>query len=254
LVVGFGVYAFFAGRLGWNGLPGWLILSPVRFLWLIPLTMVPQWFMGRLVPVFGPDTSAGVLPMPHVLIYYAIFFGFGALYFDSDDDTGRAGRGWWISLPVGLIVVFPLGLEFSSGLVGASDSIVSPSLLHLVSSLLQVAYAWTMIFGLMGLFRRLSAKESRTIRYFSDASYWLYLAHLPLVIGAQIWVRDWPLPAIVKFLLVCGATTGILLIAYQTLVRSTWLGRFLNGPRERPPRRPSSKPPWVAQPGAWRGY
>jgi hypothetical protein len=224
LVVGFGVYAFFAERLGWNGLPDGLILSPVRFLWLIPLTMVPQWFMGRLVPVFGPDTSAGLLPMPHVLIYYAIFFGFGALYFDSDDDAGRVGRGWWISLPVGLIVVFPLGLGLSSG-VG-----------HLVSSLLQVAYAWTMIFGLMGLFRRLLANESRTIRYLSDSSYWLYLAHLPLIIGAQIWVRDWPLPAIVKFLVVCGATTGILLIAYQILVRYTWLGRLLNGPRERPRR------------------
>ena len=60
-------------------LPAWLVLSPARYLWLVPLTMVPQAFMGAggASPIFGPDTSAGLLPIPHVLAYYAIFFGFG---------------------------------------------------------------------------------------------------------------------------------------------------------------------------------
>ena len=57
----------------------------IRMLWFIPITMVPQWFMGRLTPGFGPDTSIGIIPQPHVFLYYMIFFGFGALYYDSDD-------------------------------------------------------------------------------------------------------------------------------------------------------------------------
>ena len=231
LVAGFGVYARLADWLGWKGLPGWLILSPVRFFWVIPLTMVPQWFMGLTRPAFGPDTSEGILPMPHVLVFYAIFFGFGALYFDSADDSGRVGRWWWLSLPLGLFVIFPLGMEFSLGVSGFRDEIAPSGLHRPISALLQVTYAWMMTFGLMGLFRRLLTKANHTIRYISDSSYWLYLAHLPLIIGAQMLVRDWAIPATVKFMLVCGVVTAFLLIIYQTLVRYRWLGRFLNGPQ-----------------------
>jgi hypothetical protein len=228
LVAGFGVYAWLADRLGWKGVPNWLLLSPVRFLWLIPLTMVPQWFMGMIRPVFGADLSEGILPMPHVLAFYAVFFGFGALYFDRDDDSGRVGRWWWLSLPLGLLIIYPLGLEFSLGVFGFRDAIAPSNLHRPIAALLQVTYAWMMTFGLMGLFRRLLTRENHTVRYISDSSYWLYLAHLPLM--------DWPLPAMVKFTLICGVVTVFLLITYQTLVRYRWLGRFLNGPRQRPER------------------
>ncbi|MGB0582979.1 MAG: acyltransferase family protein, partial [Limisphaerales bacterium] len=94
LVAGFSVYALIFNAAGWQTTPASLIASPVRFLWLIPLTMIPQWSMGKLYPVFGADTSIGILPMPHVMFYYAIFFGFGALYYDCKDNEGRLGR-WW---------------------------------------------------------------------------------------------------------------------------------------------------------------
>jgi hypothetical protein len=60
----------------------------------------------------------------------------------------------------------------------------------------------------------------------------MYIAHLPLVISAQALVCDWPLPAVVKFLLIVVVVTGLLLISYQLLVRHTWLGLLLNGPRK----------------------
>ncbi len=93
-----------------------------------------------------------------------------------------------------------------------------------------------MTFGLMGLFRRVCSVESPTMRYLSDSAYWLYLAHLPLIIAAQLAVKDWPIPALAKFLLIVTVVTSFLLWTYQTLVRYTWLGRFLDGPRARPAR------------------
>ena len=62
----------------------------------------------------------------------------------------------------------------------------------------------------------------------SDVAYWLYLAHLPLLLLVQGMVRTWELPASVKFGLVCFGVTGILLFIYQFFLRYTFLGTLLN--------------------------
>jgi Acyltransferase family/Ankyrin repeats (3 copies) len=238
LVLGLAAVSAIAERLPAIPLPEWLVLSPARYVWLIPLTMIPQSFMGADgdYALFGPDTSTGLLPIPHVLAYYAIFYGFGALYFGFDDRTARVGKWWWVPLTIGLLVVFPLALALSEGWSGLPSFWLEPMPRRVLSVGLQAVYPWLMTFGLMGLFRRVCPVESTTIRYLSDSAYWLYLAHLPLIIAAQYVVRDWPLPALAKFVLIVAVVTSLLLWTYQALVRYNWLGRFLNGPRARPVR------------------
>jgi peptidoglycan/LPS O-acetylase OafA/YrhL len=233
LVPIFALVAWTNDRWKWRALPRWLVVSPVRFLWVLPLTLVPQFFMGAGGASFGPDTSEGLLPLPHLLLYYGVFFGFGALYYDASDEAGRLGRWWWLLLPAALFLALPVAIVTMG--------------YRPVSSVAQVIYTWTMCFGTMGLFRRLLQRENKTVRYLSDASYWLYLTHLPLVLAAQVMVADWPLPAIVKFALVCAVVTGGLLIAYQAMVRYTWIGTMLNGPRRRPS--PVSEPARTASLG-----
>lgn len=233
LVLAFAIYALIADRVKWKA-PARLIATPLRYAWLIPVAFLPQAMMGILGPNFGPDTSTGLIPIPQILLYYAVFFFFGALYFDSDDRDAKLGSRWYATLPLALLIVFPLGYEMATGHWGFSNDWLDSRLYRPAAVALQVAYTWLMCFGLMGAFRRVYSDESKTMRYISDSSYWLYLAHLPLIMIVQALVRNWEAPAIVKFAFVCTVTTAILLASYQLFVRYTPIGTLLNGPRQRP--------------------
>ncbi|MBT4692425.1 MAG: acyltransferase family protein [Planctomycetaceae bacterium] len=228
LVVGFAVYAMFAKLVGLESLPNLLIVSPLRYLWLVPVTIIPQAFMGD---GFGPDTSVGLIPYPHLLFYYAIFFGFGALYFDCKDTQGKLGSRWFVTLPVALLL-FLIGAGIETGDAGIFEGI--PKLLQkTISVVIQVLYVWLMTFGLIGLFRKMMSSENKWMRYISDSSYWLYLAHLPLMIWLQWLISDWDLDGTLKFVLVCTICTAVLLLMYEYLVRYTPIGTMLNGKKVR---------------------
>jgi hypothetical protein len=241
LVALFVPYALAAQRFGWRVRPGAWILSPANLLWLVPLTMIPTAMMEFDLGI-GPDTSMGIVPMPHVLLYYALFFFFGVVYHDCDDRAGRLGGGWRWMLPLAVLVVFPMALEFATGRLGFRDALLPASWHRPASVFLQSVFAWTMSFASMGLFGALLTRANPVLRYLSDASYWLYLAHLPLCIAGQAVIRNWPGPVWVKLPLFSLVLTLFLLLTYQLMVRHTWIGRLLNGRRDKPvaPPRPAA--------------
>lgn len=184
--------------------------------WLVPSSCLFQVFMdpphGQL---YGPDIAFGILPPPHLLGYYGCFFFFGAAVFAAEGTGTSLGRRWPVLLPLGLLACFPAGIA----LLGDRTA----------SILLQPAYAWAMALGLIGLFHRYAPVPGATIAWLADASYWMYLAHLPLVIALQTGARDWPITAPVKFALVFATTTAILLVSYHRWIRPTFVGRMLGG-------------------------
>ena len=184
----------------------------------VVLSALFQAFMGISTPGFGPDTATGILPPPHLLAYYAVFYLFGAYYFSFDSRHDSLGYLWWLWLPLALGILLPAGLAWRED--------------RLLSVLLQTGYAWLMTLGMIGVFHRFLNWQNQTIRYCADSAYWLYLAHLPLVVWTQGLVRDWPMPALVKFSLVTAGCMVLLVASYQLLVRHTWLGKLLNGPRK----------------------
>ncbi|RMF43140.1 MAG: glucan biosynthesis protein [Planctomycetota bacterium] len=228
LVAAFPLYAWLGGKLRPTRLLRWLTCSWASLLWLVPLTMLPQAFMTQ--QTFGPDASIGLLPLPHVMAYYAVFFYFGALYWDAGDAAGRLGRHWIITIVLALLIVFPVGLDLVSGTFGLVRPQDELPFGRLAASFLQALYAWLMLRGSIGLFRQTMPAESKTLRYISDSSYWLYLSHLPLVLLAQWLVRDWPMPTVAKFVGIVVVVTALLLLSYHYCVRYTWIGRLLNGP------------------------
>lgn len=204
-------------------LPSKLVKTPGCLLGWVPLTLLPQLMMTQ---TFGADTAAGFLPWLPALVYYAIFFGFGALAFGRPEFEERAGRHWPVLIGAAVPILL-LGVHFHE--TGGGRLFARG-----LASLCAVLYAWLMVLGLIGVFRRFFAAENRRIRYLSDASYWIYLAHLPLVIALQVWVSNWEVHHGPKFLLVGLLTLGLLLLFYEYGVRYTWVGALLNGKKTRP--------------------
>lgn len=90
---------------------------------------------------------------------------------------------------------------------------------------------WCWCFAAIGAgVRFLDTPEPRW-RYLADASYWMYLVHLPIVWLLQAWMLRWPLHWAVKFPLTLAITAVLLLGSYRYLVRGTFVGVFLNGRR-----------------------
>jgi peptidoglycan/LPS O-acetylase OafA/YrhL len=195
--------------------------------WLVPLSVVPQLFMGQSMSGFyGPDTTFGLLPQPHLLAFYGCFYFFGVATFASEGMQTRLGDRWPLLLPAAAVL-------FAAGVATIG--------LRPAAAVLQPAYAWAMSLGLIGLFHRLFPRPSERVAWLADAAYWMYLAHVPLVLAAQLAVRDWPLPGGVKFLLILATVTAVLLVSYAWCVRPTIVGRLLNGPRAATTRSPSGE-------------
>ena len=157
-----------------------------------------------------------------------MFFAFGASLYDLPRGRGGQridflGRSWPVLLPLTVLILFPVAMYATF----ISDNWAA-------ASGLQVLYAWGITIGLIGLVRAIPGLHRPWVRYTSDASYWMYLAHLPLVLLIVPWVAvvglAWPLTFVVSGLLV----TGLLLWSYQAFIRYGAVGRLLNGPRTRP--------------------
>ena len=239
LVAAFSLWALAADKLKLT-FPRWLIMPPVCFLWLLPLTYFFQNQMGYEPGSFGPDTATGLIPVPAIIGFYAIFFFYGAWYYDCDDSKGELGKYWWFSLPIAQFLIHPIGLEFASGEFGFRHELASIEHYRLLSVLFQIAYVWLMTTGCLGMFRKFFNHESKRMRYISDSSYWLYIAHIPLLFLLQYLTSTLEVSALIKApmtILICSA---LLLISYEYCVRYTPLGTLLNGAKRRPGEIPAT--------------
>lgn len=168
----------------------------------------------------GIQEPTTLVPVPGASLAYGGAFLVGWFLQAESTSLERTARGWPLCLALACLLTAPL-------LVGGSGTPGSP-----VLTLVLVPLAgWAWVRGLLGLAARAMDREIFAIRYLADASYWIYLLHLPLVVALGLAMAELPLPPLVKVALNLLLTTGILLLAYDLMVRSTWIGRWLNGHR-----------------------
>ena len=101
--------------------------------------------------------------------------------------------------------------------------------LKLVYSMIYSLISWFLAIACIGFFQSSFTDHNPLVRYVADSSYWIYLAHIPLLPALHILISQWPVPALIKFPLLNLVAFGLLFASYHFLVRSTWMGKLLNG-------------------------
>ena len=185
----------------------------------------PMWFG---VPT--PDT--GLLPNTAALVSYGVAFAAGWLLQRQPGLLARIAGARWHNLLVALACT--AGCVAIVGLAPVLAPAPANAKTWLYAGLYAVA-GWAWALGLLGLALRHCAGYSATRRYLSDASYWIYLVHLPLVMALQVWTLRLSLPWWLEFPLLLAVAFALMLASYAWFVRPGRIGQWLNG--KRVPRR-----------------
>jgi glucan biosynthesis protein C len=200
---------------------GALASSPLGALAMALLTTL------TLLPMELPalESSFSFLPPARVLVAYGVFFAFGWLLYRRRDVLEALGARWKTPMAIGAAAAVAYLV------VTVGQAIKDRAVFHIVGCAVAGLTMWMLIFGIVGLFVSRLDRPRPLVRYLSDASYWMYLVHLPLTIVIPGLLAPLALPAALKFAITLTVTTAATLVSYHYLVRSTAIGALLNGRR-----------------------
>ena len=204
-----------------------LLAAPLALMFALQ----PVWFAWGGIP--APDT--GFVPNATAVVGFGTAFGFGWLLQRQRALLDSIARWWPVQLAAAVALTIACRIQLGDSLAFVP---MAPGSAKLVFAACYALAVWTWTLGLIGAALRFLTRERPAVRYVADASYWIYLMHLPVVIALQVWVFPLALPAVAKWGLVVGGAFLLLLGSYHLLVRHSWLGRWLNG-RKLPWRKPA---------------
>lgn len=195
--------------------------SPVSAL----LFALPTFALLWLDPGIVYEFKNSFLPRPMHLVYSLWFYVTGLALYRARRHLPRMRRGapLWLLASLGMFV---LAIRWQDA---PDDEAWTRGGLALVSAL----FTWCSIVGWLGVFLCWLDGHRPVARYLSDASYWIYLVHLPLVGLGHVVVSDIDWPPWMRFGVVLSGSAVICLLTYAMLVRYTFIGLMLNGPRRR---------------------
>lgn len=214
----------------------WALAKPIQLLLSKPIS--PTWFLALLVAVlplipgvFDNEgtlaTSTGIFPdLGLLLLYFLIFFSGVIAYFQQDRWLKflRLGAVGLAAIFVVTFCVFFVIQDWELPVTGWVYALASVS----------------GTFGALGLFLRFANGQGKILKFVSDASYWTYIIHLPLVFFFLISFSQMAIGSLLTVLLTTLMTIVFGLISYKLLVRHTLISNLLNGIRH--PIRAEKKP------------
>ncbi|MDO9337182.1 MAG: acyltransferase family protein [Caulobacter sp.] len=219
-----------------DGLVGFLVRSLAGPVLLAAPIALAFWLKRDLMAWVGiPTPDQSLIPGAIALTAYGIAFSFGWLLQRQDGLILGMARRWPLQLLVAIAATTAAYLILRGMPIGGK--LTDEGLRATFCGLYALAI-WTWTFGLIGAALTFLSGHSPVRRYLADASYWIYIVHIPIVMALQVALREAPVAWPVKYALILAGTLVPALITYELLVRHTHLGWLLNGRRI----------PWRAKP------
>jgi len=189
----------------------------------LPVALVlmaqPMWFYWVSIPT--PDSS--LIPQAPAMAGFGTAFAFGWLLNRAEGALAAITRGWLLNFVLALV-----GTACLMHIMHATP-MAQPGLTKTVYALVLGVTIWGWVLGLTGAAMRFLSNYSPARRYIADASYWIYLAHLPVVAGLAVWVGQWPMSWMLKYPFILVVSFAVLFGSYHLLVRHSFIGQLLNG-------------------------
>jgi len=205
--------------------------------------------------------------------YYCVFYFFGVGLWRHRDAITLLEKRCFANLALGLCLV-----PFTMQLTPWADRI-NPSVIHdllnykvvglhfnleaaleggwLKSSvvLLRACAAWLLCLGFIGLAERFVKKSNAMVRYLSDASYWIFYAHMLFTFSLSFLLTkvDW-LNSLTKSYVLVVFSFYLMWWSYNTFVRYSFLGDIFMGRRKESAdgKRVDLISTWALLIGQWR--
>ena len=177
---------------------------------------------------FGIPTPHDLLPNLPALVSYAVAFSLGWLLQRQPRLLEVWGRRWRGNA---IAAVAFTGAAMSMVGIEPVYTPATPGWHTLAYAVCYSVAVWASTYAFVGAGVRFFSGFSALRLYISDSSYWVYLAHFPIVLWGQYIVMDWPLHWTLKFLLLFATSLTVLFASYHLAVRSTWIGAIVNGRR-----------------------
>ncbi len=199
-------------------------LPPVALPALFPLLLAPA-LAGTTLPWPAPEF---LLPSLWALAFFGMYFAFGFQMFHNDAMLDRL-HPLMHALLLGAIAAYAVLFLLTGGFATPTPTLMPlQRALHVV--LEACAGCWMTLWCLLAGKRWLDGKNAM-MRWLADASYWVYLVHLPLLFAIQYRLLDLSAHWMPKFAFSTAATLALSFASYQLLVRHSAIGRLLNGKR-----------------------
>jgi ABC-type multidrug transport system ATPase subunit/peptidoglycan/LPS O-acetylase OafA/YrhL len=204
-----------------NSLAAPVILAVPVFVALVTTVEWRRWFG---IPT--PDQS--LIPNLTATVAFTTAFAFGWLAHRVPALLASWQRQWMIHFAVA--VTATIGCLAIGGVMPDFASAPATRETTIYAALYALG-SWSWTFAIIGAALRFCSSDSPSRRYISDASYWIYIMHFPIVALLQTAVMTLPLHWSIKFTIILGGTLSLLFAAYHVGVRRTFIGEVLNGTR-----------------------
>lgn len=222
-----------ASCVRWNAVSDWVFRwSNPACLLIVPVFLLPA-ILAAGIPLPAPESF---VPAGWPFAFYGFFYVGGWLLCCREHVLESLGSLTWPIITISFLlflVYFATMPELDLHMIIAGGASISPWNFP-TATLLTACLSVSLTVASLLLGRRFLNRRSPLLALLADASYWIYLIHLPVVIFLQVLQIPFHWPVALKLTVTIAGTMLFGMASYLVFVRYTVVGWILHGKRTFP--------------------